>query len=75
MESVQAAGAGVDLRYENDEDLLIYMSMRADDPAVAGAAWAEFFRRHAKYLYRRCLRFTKNVLDEAGTNSYWSRKL
>jgi RNA polymerase sigma factor (sigma-70 family) len=68
MESVQAAGAGVDLRHENDEDLLIYMSMRADDPAVARAAWAEFFRRHAKYLYRCCLRFTKNVLDEAGTN-------
>ena len=68
MESVQAAGAGVDLRHENDEDLLIYMSMRADDPAVARAAWAEFFRRHAKYLYRRCRRFTKNVLDEAGTN-------
>jgi RNA polymerase sigma factor (sigma-70 family) len=68
MESVQAAGVGVDLRHESDEDLLIYMSMRAEDPAVAQAAWAEFFRRHAKYLYGRCRRFSRNVLDEAGTN-------
>jgi RNA polymerase sigma factor (sigma-70 family) len=67
MELVQAAGAGVDLRQESDEDLLIYMSMRADDPAVARAAWAEFFLRHREYLYRHCRRLTTGVLDDAGT--------
>lgn len=66
MELVQAAGVGVDLRQESDEDLLIYMSMREDDPAVARAAWAEFFLRHREYLYRHCRRLTKGVVDDAG---------
>lgn len=66
MELVQAAGAGVDLRQESDEDLLIYMSMRADDPAVARAAWAEFFLRHREYLYRLCRKLSRGVLDDAG---------
>lgn len=66
MELVQAAGVGVDLRQESDEDLLIYMSMREDDPAVARAAWAEFFQRHREYLYRLCRKLSKGVLDEAG---------
>src|SRR5882672_11933172 len=66
MESVQAAGAGLDLRQETDEDLLVYMMMRADDPSVSNAAWAEFYQRHFEYLYRRCCRLSRGILDEPG---------
>jgi RNA polymerase sigma factor (sigma-70 family) len=41
---------------ETDADLLIYMSLAADDAAVARAAWAELYHRHAEYLYGVCLR-------------------
>ena len=52
MESVQVAG--MDLRQESDEDLLVFMTMRSDDLAVANAAFAEFYERHVHYLFRRC---------------------
>ena len=67
MESAQAAGAGVDLRQETDEDLLVYMTMRRDDPSAANVAWAEFYTRHLEYLYRVCCRLTKGILDESGS--------
>jgi len=64
MESVQAAGSG--LCQESDEDLLVFMSMRGDDPSIADAAFAEFYERHVHYLYGRCRRFTTGILDQAG---------
>lgn len=41
---------------ESDADLLAYMAMRAEDPATAREAWAEFYRRHAGYLQAICER-------------------
>ena len=41
---------------ESDADLLGYMSMSGEDPASARGAWAEFYRRHAEYLYAVCFR-------------------
>ena len=50
---------------ETDEDLLVYMSMQADDPSNAEEAWEEFFHRHSEYVLGVCRRF-QNVLGEAG---------
>lgn len=66
MELAVGAGSGTDLRRESDEDLFVYMTMRADDPSVANAAWAEFYQRHFEYLYRRCCRLSRGILDEPG---------
>ena len=55
------------LAEDSDADLLGYMSMAADDPAGAKAAWAEFYRRHVRYLYAVCLRAYGPLLGgEAG---------
>lgn len=50
---------------ETDEDLLVYMSMQADDPSNAEAAWEEFFYRHRAYVLGVCMRF-RNVLGDDG---------
>jgi len=39
-----------------------YMSMRDEDPATARDAWAEFYRRHAEYLYDVCYRAYSHIL-------------
>jgi len=66
MEPGRAADAVPEVKDETDADLLVYMTMAADEPACARAAWAEFYRRHAKYVYRICLRAYRDVLgDEA----------
>jgi len=55
------------LAEDSDADLLGYMSLAADDPAGAKAAWAEFYRRHVRYLYAVCLRAYGPLLGgEAG---------
>lgn len=36
---------------ETDEDLLIYISMKDDDPNTATIAFEEFYHRHVSYLY------------------------
>jgi RNA polymerase sigma factor (sigma-70 family) len=41
---------------ESDGDLLVYMTMAEEDPPTARAAWEEFYRRHAEYLYAVCVR-------------------
>lgn len=52
---------------EGDADLLGYMSMDKDDPASARDAWAEFYRRHAEFLYAVCFRAYGALLGgEAG---------
>ncbi|MDY7011939.1 MAG: sigma-70 family RNA polymerase sigma factor [Planctomycetota bacterium] len=67
MESQPARGAGPELANESDADLLVYMAMADDDPACARAAWEVFYRRHAEYLYRVCLRAYGGILGgEAG---------
>jgi RNA polymerase sigma factor (sigma-70 family) len=49
-------GTRAEPAHETDADLLVYMSMAGDDASAAGAAWEEFHRRHAPYLYAVCLR-------------------
>lgn len=39
---------------ESDESLLFFMDMKDDDPNEARLAWAEFYKRHRKYLYYIC---------------------
>ena len=47
---------------ETDADLLVYMTLSADDPAGAAAAWEEFYRRHVGYLHAVCLRAFGDLL-------------
>lgn len=49
----------LDLTGESDYDLLTMMTWRESDPAEAREAGAVFYRRHAPYLYDRCLKFTR----------------
>jgi DNA-directed RNA polymerase specialized sigma24 family protein len=41
----------MDFVKDTDADLLCYMTMQADDPATARAAWGEFFIRNRVYLF------------------------
>jgi len=41
---------------ETDADLLVYMSMAADDATVARSAWDVFYQRHMKYIWAVCHR-------------------
>jgi RNA polymerase sigma factor (sigma-70 family) len=56
MASTQGQPQSDKLAGESDADLLLYMSMAADDSAAATAAWEEFYRRHVDYLYAVSLR-------------------
>jgi len=66
MEPARAIGSIPDLSEETDEDLLVYMTMRADEPLVANEAWAEFFRRHIDYMYGKCRDVCRGVLAGSG---------
>jgi RNA polymerase sigma factor (sigma-70 family) len=68
MDSVQMPDSGLDLSRETDEDLLVYMTMRGDDPSASEEAWAEFYRRHRGYLYGVCCRLTHGVMDTSGAS-------
>src|SRR5947208_1372874 len=50
-----------DLSAEGDADLLVYMTMRAEDPAHAREAWAEFYRRHVRYVFGTCRRLVEGL--------------
>lgn len=50
------ADSGFDPHDETDEDLLVLMSWKSEHPEEARAAFAEFHRRHVRYLYAVCLR-------------------
>lgn len=52
--AVHNAGPRPDLSDETDDDLVVYMTWKQDDPAVACEAWAEFYRRHVGYLFGVC---------------------
>lgn len=66
MESAERTGSLPDLSTETDEDLLVYMTMRDEDSSVAQEALAEFYRRHAGYVYGVCRRVSQGVLDGSG---------
>lgn len=58
---VSPARPAVDLSEESDYDLLEMMNWKESDPDVAREAWAEFYRRHIRYLYFVCLRHTRGL--------------
>jgi RNA polymerase sigma factor (sigma-70 family) len=58
--------SSLDLSQESDEDLLVYMTMRDDDPSAANQAWEVFYLRHADYLYERCCRLAHGILADSG---------
>src|SRR5438876_234482 len=66
MEPAHAIGSVPDLSQETDEDLLVYMTMRADEPLFANEAWAEFFRRHIDYMYEKCRDVCRGILAGSG---------
>jgi RNA polymerase sigma factor (sigma-70 family) len=51
---------------DNDEDLLVYMSLRGEDPAAAEEAWAEFYNRHIGYVFAQCKRAYVTALGDLG---------
>ena len=52
---------------DTDADLMVYMSMGADDPVAARDAWAEFYGRHVNYLYAVCSRaYGDTMCGDAG---------
>lgn len=56
MSADPAQVATAEMAGESDADLLLYMSMAADDAETARAAWEAFYLRHARYLYVVCRR-------------------
>lgn len=66
MESAQAISSVQDLSQETDEDLLVFMTMRKEDPSVANEAWAEFYRRHIDYMCEKCRAVCKGILAGSG---------
>jgi RNA polymerase sigma factor (sigma-70 family) len=55
-----------DFSKETDADLLTMISWRPDDESAARDAWAEFYRRHFKFLSVVCLRAYSHQLGSAG---------
>jgi len=53
-ESAASATDPLEMGGEGDADLLALMSMKGEYPEHAREAWAEFYRRHAPYLYHVC---------------------
>ena len=68
MEPAKAIGNVPDLSQETDEDLLVYMTLREDDPLVANEAWAEFYRRHVDYMCERCRGVCRGILGGSGSD-------
>lgn len=66
MESAQAISGLPEMSRETDYDLLVYMTMREDDPSVAEEAWAEFYRRHIDYMYEKCRQVCRGILAGSG---------
>jgi len=60
-----ATGGTADFRTDSDYDLLEIMTWQQSDPVASREAWAEFYRRHATYLYGVCRRFTRRLGGEA----------
>jgi RNA polymerase sigma factor (sigma-70 family) len=52
--AAHATGHPPDLSGDPDDDLLVFMTWKQDDPPVAREAWAELYRRHAPYIFGVC---------------------
>jgi RNA polymerase sigma factor (sigma-70 family) len=63
--SVYAAEHPPDLSRDADDDLLVLMTRKKDDPAGACEAWAELYRRHSTYLFGVCLKAFGKTLKTA----------
>lgn len=51
---------------DGDYDLIEYLALAQEDPAGARLAWAEFYERHAKYLYPVFMqRFAGRFVDDS----------
>jgi RNA polymerase sigma factor (sigma-70 family) len=50
---------------DSDYDLLEMMTWRQTDPTASREAWAEFYQRHAKYLFSVCRKFAYNLGGDA----------
>ena len=50
-----------DFASDSDYDLLEIMTWKDTDPSDARDAWAEFYRRHAEYLYSVCRKHAKGL--------------
>jgi RNA polymerase sigma factor (sigma-70 family) len=53
---------------DTDETLLSYMSLRDTDPSAAQAAWAEFYKRHLRYMLIISRRRGRGILGDATVN-------
>lgn len=53
---------------ETDEDLLIYISMKKEDPVSANIAFNELYYRHAKYLYNILIKQEPSLLRSGEIN-------
>jgi RNA polymerase sigma factor (sigma-70 family) len=54
----------VSFREDSDYDLFGYMAMKDDDPVSAQAAWAEFYCRHAGYIFGALTKAHGEYLEE-----------
>src|SRR5262245_13851550 len=62
--AVAAAAQPLDFSDRTDADLFAGMALAATRAVEAHAAFAEFHRRHAAYLYAACLRRYKGEAEE-----------
>lgn len=60
--AVEALAAMRGYANDSDADLMVYMSMKADDPSAAREAWGELYARHSGYLYAVCQRAYGDLL-------------
>ena len=51
---------------DNGEELLVYVSLRREDPAAAEEAWAEFSNRHLGYVFAQRAKAYSTVLGDFG---------
>lgn len=57
-----------DFHAEGDEDLLVWMSMRDEEPGFAQAACNEFYQRHLNYAYTVVRRAFQDLVGEAAVD-------
>lgn len=57
-----------DMKDRRDNELLVNMSLRDQDPAAAKEAWAEFYRRFVGYLYNVCRKCCNQILQHEASS-------
>ena len=64
MQPILVPKTTIDFSGDSDVDLLAYMGMRDEDPGAARDAFAEFYQRHALWLYKSMRgKFMKQLPD------------